>query len=83
MRINKYLTENGYCSRREADRFVEAGRVKINDEKASLGAQVSEGDKVYVDGKQVQSQSKKVYIMYNKPVGVECTTYNNSESNIL
>ncbi|MCX6780904.1 MAG: S4 domain-containing protein [Candidatus Magasanikbacteria bacterium] len=73
MRINKYFTDRGYCSRREADRLIEAGRVRINDRKAVLGDQVGENDVVMIDGKQLAAKQDAIYIMYNKPFGVTCT----------
>lgn len=61
MRINKFFTEQGYCSRREADRLIEAKRVKINDRLAVLGDQVKEGDAVFVDDRRVQFNPPKKY----------------------
>jgi 23S rRNA pseudouridine2604 synthase len=83
MRINKFFTDQGYCSRREADRLIEAGRVKINGRLAKLGDQVADSDVVTVDGKELKFNHKKVYLMYHKPVGVICTTDPNIENNII
>lgn len=83
MRINKYLTDHGYCSRREADRLVEAGKVFINGRRAVLGAQVEDKAVVTVSGQKIGGVSRKVYIMYNKPVGVTCTTDKSIRSNIV
>jgi 23S rRNA pseudouridine2604 synthase len=83
MRINKFFTEHGYCSRREADRLIESGRVKINGRVALLGDQVLPDDKVYVDDKIVTSEQKKVYLMYNKPRGITCTTEKDVRGNII
>ncbi len=83
MRINKYFTDRGHCSRREADRLIEAGRVKINGRKAVLGDQVMETDVVTFDDKVVTGEQARVYIMYNKPFGVTCTTDVNISSNIV
>jgi len=74
MRINKYLSERGLCSRREADSWVDGGRVSINGVVATLGTKVQPGDAVRVDGRAVGAETSHVYIMLHKPVGVECTT---------
>jgi len=74
-RINKYLSEVGYCSRRGADKLVDKGKVRINGELAVMGSKVGEDDQVTVDGKIINpSQKKRVYLAYNKPVGIVCTT---------
>ena len=74
MRINKYLSEAGVCSRREADRLIEEGRVTINGILALLGSILSEGDEVRVDGSLIKGNTKKVLIAFNKPKGIVCTT---------
>ena len=74
MRINKYLSEAGVCSRREADRLIEEGRVTINGILALLGSTVSEGDEVRLDDKLIMGSAKKVLIAFNKPRGIVCTT---------
>ena len=76
IRINKFLSEIGYCSRRVADKLIEEGRVKINGEVPLIGTKISDEDEVSVNGKQVHvSQKKKmVYIAFNKPRGIVCTT---------
>ena len=74
-RINKYLSEVGYCSRRAADKLIEQGRVTINGEVPLMGTKIVEGDKVCVDGKAVsKSEEAAVYIALNKPTGIVCTT---------
>ena len=74
-RLNKFLSEAGYCSRREADRLIEAGRVTINDSVPAMGTKVNEGDIVKVDGHVVGERKKDfVYLAFNKPVGIVCTT---------
>lgn len=74
-RLNKYLSEVGYCSRREADRLIEAGRVTINDVVPEMGTKVTENDVVKVDGEPVASRkSSFIYLAFNKPVGIVCTT---------
>jgi len=83
LRINKFISETGFCSRREADKLVEAGRVTINGTKAELGSQAEDGDDVRIDGKPIAEKSKHVYIALNKPVGITCTTETHVEGNIV
>ena len=83
MRLNKYISETGVCSRRQADQRIEQGRVTINGAAATLGAQVHEGDLVEVDGRALQPQAASVYIALNKPVGITCTTERHVEGNII
>ena len=74
-RINKYLSEVGYCSRREADKLIEQGRVTLNGKVPEMGTKISEGDLVQVDGKSIsEPKEKPVYLAFNKPVGIVCTT---------
>ncbi len=74
-RINKYLSEVGYCSRRAADKLIEQGRVTINGQIPEMGTKVIEGDEVRVDGEAVtKSNEKLVYLAFNKPIGIVCTT---------
>jgi len=82
-RINKFLSEIGYCSRRAADKLIEQGRVKINGEIPLMGTKVSDEDEVSVNGKVVHRAKKKkmVYIAFNKPVGIVCTTDQMREKN--
>jgi 23S rRNA pseudouridine2604 synthase len=84
VRLNKYISETGICSRREADAWIAAGRVRVNGAPAELGTQVNEGDTVEVDGRPVAAQrSDTVYIALNKPVGITCTTERHVEGNIV
>ncbi|NGM85554.1 23S rRNA pseudouridine(2604) synthase RluF [Paenibacillus sp. 7124] len=83
MRINKFISETGYCSRREADKLVENGRVTINGERAVLGSQAEAGDEVRIDGKRLESESQTVYIALNKPVGITSTTEGHIKGNIV
>lgn len=83
MRLNKYISETGICSRREADAWIESGRVSINGQRAVLGTQVAEGDQVTVDGKPVGAAKRHVYIALNKPVGITCTTERHVKGNIV
>ncbi len=74
-RINKHLSEIGYCSRREADRLVAAGRVLVNGEKAEMGLKVSQEDQITVNGEALSKpKNKLVYLAFNKPKGIVCTT---------
>ncbi|OYQ38354.1 23S rRNA pseudouridine synthase F [Flavobacterium cyanobacteriorum] len=83
-RLNKYIAETGYCSRREADRLIEEGRVAINGRQAEMGTKVSPEDEVRVDGKLVGAKKEKpIYLAFNKPVGIECTTNIEVKNNIV
>jgi 23S rRNA pseudouridine2604 synthase len=74
-RINKYLSEVGFCSRRAADKLLEEGRITINGKVPEMGTKVSDEDVVEVDGKPIrESEDKPIYIAFNKPVGIVCTT---------
>lgn len=73
-RLNKTIAETGYCSRRMADKLIEAGKVLVNDVKADLGVRVSAKDKITVEGKVITKQVKDIYLIFNKPIGVTCTT---------
>jgi len=82
-RINKFLSEIGYCSRRAADKLIEQGRITINGEMPEMGTKVSDEDEVRVNGKLVSKPKKKkmVYLAFNKPVGIVCTTDQKREKN--
>jgi 23S rRNA pseudouridine2604 synthase len=81
--LNKYISETGICSRREADRWIEAGRVKINGKAATKGNRVFEKDIVTVDGKALKSKPKSVFIALHKPAGITCTTDRAEKDNII
>lgn len=83
MRLNKYISETGVCSRREADKWIEAGRITCNGRIAALGTQVQAGDEVRVDGELIGAKKKQIYIVLNKPVGITCTTEAHIEDNII
>lgn len=84
MRINKFFTDKGICSRREADRAIESGRVTVNGQRAKLGDQVEETDRIELDGQRVGTDAKRpVVIAYNKPVGVVCTSDERDPNNII
>lgn len=81
-RINKYLSEVGFCSRREADKLLEQGRITINGKKPELGTKVTDIDEICVDGINIKkTEEKHVYIAFNKPVGIVCTTDTKREKN--
>ncbi len=82
IRINKYLSEVGYCSRRAADKLLEEGRITINGKIPELGTKVSDEDEIFVDGKSIKKTEQDfVYIAFNKPVGIVCTTDTKREKN--
>lgn len=84
IRINKFLTQANYCSRRQADQLIKRGRVKINQQKAQLGDKINSNDKVFVDIQEIKlDQKEKVYLAFNKPVGVICTTDRKAKDNIV
>ena len=84
VRLNKFITDAGYCSRREADAYIAQGRVTVNGIDAVIGSSVNEGDLVEVDGERVGKRQKRyVYIAFNKPVGVTCTTDRTDRTNII
>ncbi|MBT5923398.1 MAG: 23S rRNA pseudouridine(2604) synthase RluF [Cellvibrionales bacterium] len=84
-RLNKYISESGICSRREADRFIEQGNVFINGKRAAIGAQVSAGDTVKVNGQLIEAQEEEdlIFIALNKPVGIVSTTESRESNNIV
>jgi len=83
IRINKFLSEAGVCSRREADRYIMEGKVKIDGEIAQMGSKVKKGNKVTFCGKPVSKEEKLVLIALNKPVGIVCTTDPREPDNIV
>nr|WP_136252313.1 pseudouridine synthase [Ningiella ruwaisensis] len=86
-RLNKYISDTGFCSRREADKLIEQGRVLVNGKAPELGTKIGEDDIVSVDKKPVravpQNKSDRVYLAYHKPVGVICTTERKVKGNIV
>ncbi|MCF2874947.1 MULTISPECIES: 23S rRNA pseudouridine(2604) synthase RluF [unclassified Tenacibaculum] len=81
--LNKFISSTGICSRRDAEKFIVAGRVTINKKVAQLGNRVFEGDEVRVDGRLLQAKPKTLYIALNKPVGIVCTTDSKEKKNIV
>lgn len=83
-RLNKYLSETGYCSRRQADKLIEQGRITVNGNLPEMGTKVSPNDEIRVDGELIKNtNAKNVYIAFNKPVGVVCTTNQKDPDNII
>ena len=86
-RLNKYISDSGFCSRRSADKMIEDNRVTINDKVPELGTKVLEGDVVKVDGYNIEpisdDKSDRIYIAYNKPTGITCTTEKHVRGNII
>ncbi|MBK6283810.1 MAG: pseudouridine synthase [Draconibacterium sp.] len=82
-RLNKAISETGYCSRRVADRLIEEGKVEVNGEVAGLGLQVSKSDIIFVEGIQITNKVKPVYLAFYKPVGITSTTDLSIKSNII
>ena len=83
VRLNKYISETGICSRREADKWIEAGRVTLNGARATLGHKVGAADEVRIDGNLIGAKKTPIYIALNKPVGITCTTETHVEDNII
>lgn len=83
-RINKFLSESGFCSRREADKLIEAKRITINGKIAEMGTKITDADEIRVDGKLIkEKRNKPIYLAFHKPVGIECTTNFNVKNNIV
>jgi len=82
-RLNKAISETGYCSRRGADKLIEAGEVKVNGQLPELGTKVTAADVISIDGKIITKEVENIYLAFNKPVGVTCTTERHIEGNII
>lgn len=83
VRINKYLSEAGICSRREADRQIEAGNVAIDGSTAGIGARVFPGQRVFFRGKQVNLETERILLAFHKPVGIVCTAEKREKNNVI
>lgn len=83
IRLNKYLSDAGVCSRREADRWIEQGKVTVNGEIAQMGMKVSPDSEVRVHGKKVKREEEKVLLAMNKPAGIVCTAEKREKNNIV
>jgi 23S rRNA pseudouridine2604 synthase len=82
-RLNKFISDTGFCSRREADKLIENGQVTVNGTVAPVGLKVTEQDLVLIDGKPLRAKPKRVYLAYHKPVGITCTTERHIHGNII
>lgn len=82
-RLNKFISDTGFCSRREADKYIETGKVTVNGQPAPVGTKVSNDDHVLIDGKPLRAKPRRVYLAYNKPVGITCTTERHIAGNII
>jgi len=82
-RLNKAISETGFCSRREADRLIESGKVKVNGKVVGLGVQVTAHDRIEVDGQLVTKEVPNIYLAFHKPVGITCTTDTSKKDNIV
>ncbi len=82
-RLNKAISETGYCSRRGADKLIEEGKVKVNGEIPVLGTKVTAQDEISIAGKIITKQVKNIYLAFNKPVGITCTTETDIDGNII
>ena len=82
-RINKFISETGFCSRREADKLIEAGRVTINGKIPEMGTKVNPADTVEIDGKPLKAKEELIYLAFNKPIGITCTTDLKDKDNII
>lgn len=83
VRINKYIADAGICSRRNADKLIEEGKVTVNGVIAQSGVKVTRKDTVVVDGKEIKGADSKVYLLFNKPVGIVCTSDKREKNNII
>lgn len=82
-RLNKFISDTGFCSRREADKFIESGKVTVNGVIAPVGLKVTEQDQVLINGQPLKAKPKQVYLAYHKPVGITCTTERHIHGNII
>lgn len=83
MRINKYIASTGLCSRREAEKYIEQGKVTINNDLAILSSTVEDGDVVRLNGKIIEVKNDEVVLLFNKPKGITCTTEHKVKDNII
>lgn len=82
-RLNKAISETGFCSRRKADRLIESGKVKVNGKVAGLGVQVTEADRIKVNGQLITKEVTNIYLAFHKPAGITCTTDTSKKDNIV
>ncbi|WP_019674385.1 pseudouridine synthase [Arsukibacterium perlucidum] len=82
-RLNKFISDTGFCSRRQADKYIEQGLVTVNGQIAPVGLKVSASDQVLVEGKPLKDKPARIYLAYHKPVGITCTTERHIKGNII
>lgn len=82
-RLNKAISETGFCSRRAADKLIEEGKVAVNGKVAGLGIKITPKDEIKIEGKIITKEVKNIYLVFNKPVGITCTTDTNIKDNII
>lgn len=82
-RLNKAISETGFCSRREADRLISEGKVRVNGKVAGLGVQVTATDLIEINGRQIKKEVANIYLAFHKPVGITCTTDTSKKDNII
>jgi len=83
IRLNKFISETGFCSRREADKLIDQGKVTVNGKIPEMGTQVSTTDYIEINGNPLKNKEKSVYLAFNKPVGITCTTEHKVKGNII
>ena len=83
IRLNKFMADCGHCSRREADRLIEAGKVYVNGKVAEMGMRITDSDKVTVDGKVLKREEQTILLIFNKPPGITCTASKDDETNVV
>jgi 23S rRNA pseudouridine2604 synthase len=82
-RLNKAISETGFCSRREADKLIEQGKVRVNGKIPELGTKILASDEISIDGKIITKTTNNIYLLFNKPVGITCTTETDIKDNII
>jgi 23S rRNA pseudouridine2604 synthase len=83
VRLNKFIADSGLCSRREADRLIEAGKVTVDGETAEQGMKIEADEKVVVDGREIKREPETIVLVFNKPPGITCTTAEDDDSNVV
>ena len=83
VRLNKFIADCGYCSRREADRLIEAGKVTVNGKEAEMGMRVTDDDTVVIDGRALKREDETILLVFNKPPGITCTTSKDDDTNVV
>ncbi len=83
VRLNKFIADCGYCSRREADRLIEAGKVTVNGKEAEMGMRVTDDDTVVIDGRVLKREEETILLVFNKPPSITCTTSKDDDTNVV